>query len=111
MPQAFLDPGRLNARLALEAPADLADGQGGVTSGWTPVASLWGLVEPLGASPGEIAAASIAPVRFRVTIRYRSDVSHEMRFVFRGRSLIIRGVHDPDEGRRYLVCQCEEGAP
>jgi head-tail adaptor len=34
-----------------------------------------------------------------------------MRFVFRGRFLMVRTVRDPDESRRYLVCDCEEGAP
>jgi len=106
-----LDPGRLNARLALEAPSDLSDGQGGVGDGWTEVASLWGRIEPLRAIPTEQAGAAFAPVSHRVTIRYRADVAHAMRFVRRGRSLVIRGVRDPDETRRYLICDCEETTP
>ena len=107
----IVDPGRLNARLVLETPADLPDGQGGVAEGWTAVASLWGRIEPLRGVPGEAAGASIAPVTHRVTIRYRDDVRHAMRFVHRGRSLVIRAVRDPDESRRYLVCDCEENRP
>ena len=107
----FVDPGQLNARLMLEAPADLPDGQGGVSEGWTTVASLWGRVESLRAGPDEIAGAAIAPVSHRVTIRHREDVLHAMRFTYRGRALMIRGVRDPDETRRYLVCDCEETRP
>lgn len=107
----FVDPGRLNARLSLEAPEDIPDGQGGVSEGWTPVASLWGRIEPLRAGPDEIAGAAIAVITHRVTIRHRADVRHAMRFVHRGRSLVIRAVRDPDETCRYLVCDCEETTP
>lgn len=103
-----LDPGRLTARLMLEAPDDLDDGQGGVVPGWVAVTSLWGLVEPLTARPGEEANASTVRLTHRVTIRFRDDVTSGMRFGFRGRGLAVRAVRDPDEGRRYLVCECEE---
>lgn len=106
-----LDPGRLNARLALQAAADLSDGQGGVGEGWIEVVRLWGRIEPLRATPAEQAGAAIAPVSHRVTIRYRADVLHAMRFIHRGRSLVIHGVRDPDETRRYLICDCEETTP
>ena len=107
----FVDPGQLNARLELEMPAGQPDGQGGVSEGWELVAGLWGRIEPLRGVPGETAGASIAPVTHRVTIRYRDDVRHAMRFVHRGRELLIRAVRDPDESRRYLVCDCEENRP
>lgn len=103
-----VDPGRLSARLDLETPRETDDGQGGVTGGWELVASLWARIGPLRGIPGEAAGASIAPVTHRVTIRYRDDVRHAMRFVYRGRELLIRAVRDPDESRRYLVCDCEE---
>lgn len=107
----FVDPGRLKARLVLEAPAELPDGQGGIVEGWTAVASLWGRIEPLRTASIDLAGAEIAPVSHRVTIRYRDDVLHAMRFTHRGRNLVIRGVHDPDETRRYLICNCEETRP
>jgi SPP1 family predicted phage head-tail adaptor len=111
MAARVLDPGRLNARLRLETPADAADGQGGVSEGWIAVTELWGRVEPVRASAREEAGVAIAPVSHRVTIRHREGVRNDMRFVFRGRFLMVRTVHDPDESRRYLVCDCEEGAP
>ena len=102
------DPGRLTARLDLQAPDNLDDGQGGVVPGWATVASLWGLVEPMAARPGEEANAATVRLTHRVTIRFRDDVASSMRFGFRGRWLEIRAVRDPDEGRRYLICDCEE---
>lgn len=107
----FVDPGQLSARLNLETPPQTDDGQGGLTGDWEPVASLWGRVEPLRGVPGEAAGADLAPVTHRITIRYRDDVRHAMRFAYRGRALLIRAVRDPDETRRYLVCDCEETKP
>ena len=107
----FVDPGRLSARLTLEAPTNLPDGQGGLIEGWEPMAELWGRVEPLRARPDESAGAAIALVTHRITIRYREDVRHAMRFIHRGRHLVIRAVRDPDETRRYLICDCEESKP
>ena len=51
------------------------------------------------------------PSTRQLTIRYRDAVRHALRFVHRGRSLLIRAVRDPDESRRYLVCDCEETRP
>ena len=107
----FVDPGRLRARLVLEEASGLDDGQGGVIEDWQQVASLWGRIEPLRSRPGEEAGAATAPVTHRVTIRYREDVRHAMRFVHRNRNLLIRASRDPDETRRYLVCECEESRP
>lgn len=111
MARVFLDPGQLDAQLKLEAPAEASDGQGGVGDGWMPVADLWGRVEPLRARSREEAEADKAPVSHRVTIRYREDLCHGMRFLLRGRPLVVRGVYDPDERRRYLICDCEEARP
>lgn len=107
----IVDPGMLSARLDLETPLETDDGQGGVIGVWTPVASVWGRIEPLRATPVDEAGALTAPVTHRVTIRYRAEVRHAMRFVHRGRELLIRAVRDPDESRRYLVCDCEENRP
>jgi SPP1 family predicted phage head-tail adaptor len=74
MAAKVLDPGRLNARLRLETPADAADGQGGVSEGWITVTDLWGRVEPVARKAREEAGAAIAPVSHRVTIRHREDV-------------------------------------
>ncbi|SOE17470.1 SPP1 family predicted phage head-tail adaptor [Hoeflea halophila] len=106
-----VDPGRLSARLVLETSEGLDDGQGGVSESWTPVATLWGRIEPLRAAAREQAGAVLAPISHRVTIRHRDDIHHAMRFVYGSRVLEIRTLRDPDESRRYLLCDCEECWP
>jgi SPP1 family predicted phage head-tail adaptor len=104
----FLDPGRFTARLELEAELATPDGQGGETVAWQPVASLWGLVEPVAARPDEEARAEATRITHLVTLRTHDDVLRGRRFIHRGRVLSIRAVHDPDERGVYLTCLCEE---
>lgn len=107
----FADPGRLSARLDLHTNAPAPDGQGGTKDEWVPVASLWGEIEPRAARAGEAADVENARITHRALIRARADVRRGMRFIWRGRTLEIRSLYDPDERGRYLLCQCEEVAP
>jgi SPP1 family predicted phage head-tail adaptor len=47
-------------------------------------------------------------VTHRIVIRKRSDVSTSERFRLGDRLFRIRGLADPQEDGRYLVCLCEE---
>lgn len=107
----FMDPGALNARLALENQVSTSDGQGGETINWVPVADLWGRVKPVAIQPGEDGGTESATITHRVTIRTRDDVRRGMRFGWQSRVLLIRAVSDPDEAGRYLICRCEEMTP
>ncbi len=111
MPVAFLDPGQLSARLELEAPVETPDGQGGVTAVFSPVASLWALVEPVSHRLAELAGAEVATVSHRVWIRHRAGIAAGQRLRKGARVFAIRLARDPDESGRYLVCYCEEEAP
>jgi SPP1 family predicted phage head-tail adaptor len=68
-------PGELNRRLALLAPVESADGEGGVTRSYTTVTTLWAQVVPL-SERADVAADSLgAALRFAIVIRTRSDVT------------------------------------
>ena len=74
-------PGELNRRLVLEAPAESADGAGGVVRGYVTVARVWAQVTPQ-AMRADIAAGSLgAAQRVRILIRRRGDVTTQHRFV------------------------------
>lgn len=105
-----LDPGAFTARLVLEAPVATPDGQGGAEIAHAAVASVWTRIEPLRASVAEAAGAEAATITHRVWLRYRTDVTGGMRLRKGARVLAIRAWRDPDETRRYLVCDCEETA-
>ena len=100
--------GAFRARLVLEAPVEVADEAGGVRRDFAPVATLWGRIAPVSASPGWAAESPGAVVTHRVTLRARAGLDAAMR-LRRGRRLfLIRAAFDPDERGRLTVCLCEE---
>ncbi|NTJ41710.1 phage head closure protein [Agrobacterium larrymoorei] len=104
----FLDPGQLTARLDLEAPDDVPDGQGGVTREWRFQRSLWAAIEPTTQSAYDRASAQGVTITHRVWLSFRDDIAAGMRFRKGARLFNIRLVMDPDETGRFIVCRCEE---
>ncbi|HCX68353.1 MAG TPA: head-tail adaptor protein, partial [Rhodobiaceae bacterium] len=49
-----------------------------------------------------------AGTKLRLTIRYRSGITTEMRVLWNARVLNIRAVGNPDGRKRFLVLDCEE---
>lgn len=108
MALVFFDPGQMTARLDLEAPDTVADGQGGVATGWQVVTSMWARIEPVSHVVTEEGAAERGTISHRIWVRHRGDVEAGRRFRKGARVFLIKLVHDPDETRRYLVCHCRE---
>lgn len=104
----FFDPGLMTARLELEAPQQLPDGQGGAMILWQPLAAVWARIEPVSFQVAEQAQASLGTISHRIWIRHRAGVEAGLRLRRQARIFAIRLVRDPDETGRYLVCQCEE---
>ena len=110
MVMVFLDPGQLTARLILEAPVDEGDGQGGAARSWNEIGAFWAKIEPVSAGVVEQAGAETGTVTHRIWLRHRSGIAAGQRLRKGARLFRVKLVRDPDETRRYLVCQCEEDA-
>lgn len=106
-----IDPGLLNVRLVLERPVETADGQGGVTTGFSALATLWARIEPRAAKADEAAGALQVAVTHRIWLRRRADLAGGMRLRKGARRFAIRAFRDPDETGRYTLCDCEEMKP
>ncbi|OHV75644.1 phage head closure protein [Rhizobium sp. LCM 4573] len=104
----FFDPGQMTARLDLEVPRSEPDGQGGALTTWDVLASMWARIEPVSHVVREEAVAETGTVSHRIWMRFREDVAAGQRFRKGARTFMVKLVRDPDERRRYLVCQCEE---
>lgn len=72
--------GRLKTRLVLEAPSEAADGQGGVTRGYSAVATVWAAVAPLAARESVEADAAGATQRVRIVLRDEFALTPAYRF-------------------------------
>ena len=99
-------PGELNRRLALLAPVESADGEGGVTRSYATVTTLWAQVVPQPAR-ADVAADSLgAALRTRIVIRYRDDVTTRHRF--QDGAVIYRVIAArPSPDRRFLEIDAE----
>lgn len=101
-------PGRLRLRLDLEKATSTPDGAGGNTLAWGAVATVAADVAPQRADERSVGEGLADVVTHRIVIRHRNDVAAGDRFRLGTRVFAIRGVRDPEEDGRYLVCLCEE---
>jgi SPP1 family predicted phage head-tail adaptor len=98
-------------RVTIEAEQRTPNGQGGYTTGWSPVATVW--AEVIGLNGNEAMRASIerSVSLYRVNLRKRDDVSAANRLRWNGRVLSITSVlPHPQEPRTALQLLCETSA-
>jgi SPP1 family predicted phage head-tail adaptor len=100
------DPGRLNRRLALEAPVETPDGVGGVTRSYQTIATLWASVEPAAARETVEAGALGAAVTHRIRIRFSPDIT--LRHRFRDGARVFRIVSLRVRDARFIDIDAEE---
>ena len=108
---ARLPIGEMRARLALEGPVETPDLAGGVLRSWAVVAYVWSDVATLNAQQRLEAEQIGQTVTHRVTLRWRAGLTTKQRLRRGAQIFLIRGVQDPDDRRRRLICNCEEIKP
>lgn len=92
-----------------------ADTQGGRSSSWGTLATVWANVRAARANEQQQAQAMGSHVEYAVTIRYRQDVTPAMRLSWTpyggsAKTLQIHGVYPIDGRREFLLLTCGEVA-
>lgn len=109
----MLQPGKLRHRLTLQSPVETQDQQSGsITTTWQEVDKIWAAIEPISAREFTASASEQTKISTRITIRYRSDITDEMRFHHASKNIYydIHGVlSDKDSGLEYLTLPCSTG--
>lgn len=100
--------GELRARLVLEAPARAADDGGGSVVTWEQVALLWAKVSARGGTESFTHDRVAGSASHEIIMRYRSDVTPEMRLREGTRIFDVRAAMDLDGRRQWLRCLAEE---
>lgn len=103
-----MKPGRMNKRVTLQQPGGVPDGAGGMTEGYTDVATVWAEVEPLREEEVVASQRIEGRVTHRVGMWYRPGVKEDMRLTFEGRALDIVSIIDPKEEHKELHLLCRE---
>lgn len=89
--------GKMRERVTIKRQTEVQSPSGEVTLSWdTTVATVWASVD--GLSSRDILQAQQANViaTHRIRIRYRADVSHTNRIIWRGRTLEVASVAERD---------------
>jgi SPP1 family predicted phage head-tail adaptor len=100
--------GELRQRMSLEAPVDTAQDSGSLARSYMSIGELWAKLTPLSGDAQFIAGRQEQAIEWLAQIRWRSDVTSEMRLVAGARRLRVKSAYDPDGRRRFLICRCEE---
>ena len=106
--------GELNRRLHLQQLVSTTDSDGFTNETWSDLAVVWAGIDPLRAAESYQAAQSQENITHQITIRWRSDVTARMRFLYAEtttgiqRIFLIHTMLDPLEAHRQLDCMCEE---
>jgi SPP1 family predicted phage head-tail adaptor len=104
----MIDPGKLNRRLLLEAPAITPDGAGGILHSYQTLTTLWAAVVPVGAR-GEFVADGVGTTAtHRVTIRVGPEVTTRHRLRADSRIFTILTIRDQDGEGRFLEIDVQE---
>lgn len=100
---------RMRHRVLLQSPATVSDGQGGVTTTWQNIATVWAEVKEKTASEYSQANKLTGSVVYEITVRHRADILTATRIVYDSRNLNVTGVTDPTGVKRYLKINCKDG--
>lgn len=77
---------------------------------WVDVKKVWASVEPISAREFIAAAASQSKVTARIVTRRNATITHDMRFVHKGKVYNIEGVlPDKESGEEYQTHPVSEG--
>ena len=100
--------GALRRRLILEAPTRSADGMGGAVEAWSPVATLYGEVNPLNGAEATRAGRLTGIASHEIVIRDRAGLTPRHRFRLGDRILQIHAVLAIGTLTPRLRCLCSE---
>jgi len=112
-----IQPSELTERVTIQSNTTSTDDQGGRSSSWGTLATVWASVRSLTSREAIQARAVASRVGFVVAVRYRSDVTAKMRVSWTpswssgtsARYLEIHGIR-PDRGRQLIELDCSEAA-
>jgi SPP1 family predicted phage head-tail adaptor len=100
--------GSLRHRITVQRNVTAGDGQGGTSSAWTAVATVWAEVAPMQGRELFAAQQVNALTSHKITMRYLAGLTAADRVLFGTRSFNIRQVINVDEVNRWHELIAEE---
>lgn len=100
--------GELRHRVSIQKKRITEDELKQQTENWADIATVWASIEPLSGREYFSARQENSEVTTKITIRYRRDITADMRVVFDGKILEVLSVINPQEWCKSLVLMCRE---
>ena len=94
--------GQLNTRITIRAYTETVDGWGQPVQTWTDLAAVWADVRGISGLEAIKADAETSTTKASARIRYRADVSPDMRVLIAGTEWEIKAVLPDFNRRRYV---------
>lgn len=104
-----MQAGRLDQRVTLQASVRTPDAIGEPVPAWSDLATVWANVRDMSGREVNAARAVQSEAVRRVTIRWRADITADMRVLHRGRIMVITAPPREVGRREFLELDCSEG--
>ena len=103
--------GQLRHRVELQQVSTTPDGQGGHTTSWNTIDTLWAYIEPSNGAERLFAQKIEANYDHKIYIRNYPGINEKMRFFFNNRYFHVKAVMREEERRWYTKILAKEGVP
>lgn len=100
--------GRLNKRVSIYRYAETETALGGTRAELKPVATVWAELRPVRGTEFLEYYREANALQYKVTMRWRSDLTEKDVLVFEGRQFEINSIINIMEGRTYMEVYCTE---
>lgn len=100
--------GAMRERVDIYSQSQTINNAGEIATSWAIVATTWGRMEPLSANQIVLANRDDAQRIYKLTIRYRTDITTNSRVIWRSRKFDVEGILDPTEQRQFLTVMLKE---
>ena len=104
----MMEAGKLRKRVRLQELTEKQNDFGEIVRSYTTYATVWAAVKPLQGRELQFAQQINAEVTYKITIRYKFNVTSEHRVIHRKKILEIISVINPEESDKSLVLMCKE---
>lgn len=102
----MIDPGKLRERITVEQAAETRNSLGETVLSWTTFAERWASVEGVSSREAlELGRVEVS-ISHRVRLRYLDGMTHNMRIIWRGRTLeIVSLLEYGNRSEHVAICQ------
>lgn len=99
----------MNQRVTIQSASRVVDAGGGNALTWADVATVWARVMPIIGREQIEAGALQGVTTYRVTIRWRTGITHSVRLLWGSKYLNVRSIISPTERSFFIEMVCDDG--